>query len=200
LIISLQRIVLALRWSAILAISCIATSTFSGQDSFRDIKTVYNGGRVHGHEYRNDYFGITLTVEEAEFTAGSFLSADEKRARLVDAVAKKFEDRYEIAILADQLSANPAIHSAEQYLRSVRHGLEREGEQTVDEKFTLEITGVQFVGATLKVTEDGVVHYRGIFTTLMKGYILNLDVAAATPERTKLLAKSKVRFDTSVVK
>jgi hypothetical protein len=125
------------------------------------------------------------------------LSTEGKRARLVDAQTnvKGPEENFGIAVLADQLAVNPAVHSPEQYVRAVRHAFERAGEQTIDEQFSIDISGIRFVGACTKVNQNGLVYYHGVFTTFLKGYILSLEVKAATPERVKQVAKSKVKFD-----
>src|SRR6476646_8180467 len=106
------------------------------QTPIKDISAVFAEGKVSGNQYKNDYFGLTLTPAGAQFTQGGFISSQGKRARLVDAraSAKNWEDRYSIAILADALSANPLIHSPDQYLRSVCHQFEREGLVTVQEE------------------------------------------------------------------
>jgi hypothetical protein len=101
---------------------CASLAVTPAQTAVKDISAVCAEGRVTGNQYRNDYFGLTLTPVGGNFTQGSFISSQGKRARLVavEANAKNWENKYSIAILADALSANPLIHSPEQYLRSVR--------------------------------------------------------------------------------
>jgi hypothetical protein len=120
---------------------CATLAVTTAQTPIKDISVVYAEGRVTGNQYRNDqyrndYFGLTLTPVGGKFTEGGFISSQGKRARLIDveANAKNWEDKYSIAIRADALSANPLIHSPDQYLRGVRHQLEKEGLLTVQEE------------------------------------------------------------------
>jgi hypothetical protein len=170
--------------------------TVAAQTSTRDIAAVFAEGEVDGNEYRNDYFGLTLRPVGAEFAKGGFISSQGKRARLIDAEAnaKKWEDKYSIAVLADALSANPLIHSPEQYVRSVRHQFEKEGMQTVEQESSIEISGLPFVQATMKTTQQGLMHYQGMYTTFLNGYILSLQVEAPSPERLRQIVLSMVQF------
>jgi hypothetical protein len=180
-----------------IALSMFVVTFGLGQTtSPKDISYVYAQGKTNGQEYRNDYFGLTLAPENAQFTAGAFVSSEGKRARLVDAQAnaKNREDKYEIAVLADLLAANPLIHSPEQYVRAVRHGLEREGLATVSQESPVDISGIHFVATTMRVSDEGNAYYRGLYTTFLNEYILSLDVTAASPERLTKIVQSMVHF------
>jgi hypothetical protein len=171
----------------------------TAQTPTKDISAVIAEGKVNGTQYKNDYFGLTLTPVNAQFTQGGFVNPGGSRARLIDAEAnaKNLEDRYSIAILAAALSANPLVRSPEQYLRSVRHQFEqREGMTTVSEESPIEISGVRFVQATMKVTGQGQTHYQGMYTTFLNGYILSIQVNAPTPERLQQIVLSMVKFKT----
>ena len=71
------------------------------QTPIKDISAVFAEGKVEDNQYKNDYFGLTLTPIGAEFTQGGFVSSQGKRARLIDAQAnaKNWEDKYSIAII-----------------------------------------------------------------------------------------------------
>ncbi len=94
---------------AILVLGLYAARATSAAAQTADISAVFAEGKVTGNQYENDYFGLTLTTEDAQFTKGGFISSQGKRARLIDAEAnaKRWEDKYSIAILADALSATP---------------------------------------------------------------------------------------------
>lgn len=174
------------------------TSATKAQTPIQDISAVFGEGKVSGNQYTNGYFGLTLTPANAQFTQGGFVSSEGKRARLVDAQsnAKNWEEKFSIAILADALSANPLVHSPTQYVRSVRHQLEREGMATIQDETPIEISGLKFVQATMKVTEQGRTHYQAVYTTFLNGYILSLQVEAPTPERLNQIVLSMVKFKT----
>jgi hypothetical protein len=180
----------------LLTLLFVSPVTAESQTRIKDISDIFAGGKISATEYKNDYFGLTLIPTNAQFTQGGFVSANGKRARLIDAEANtmKYEDRYEIAILADALSANPLIRSAAQYVRSVRHEFEKEGMETVQEETPIDISGLHFVEATMKVTEQGRTHYRGMYTTFLNGYILSIDVTAASQERMKQIVLDTVHF------
>jgi hypothetical protein len=162
----------------------------------KDISTVYAEGKVSGNEYKNDYFGLSLSAGGGKFTEGGFVSSEGKRARLVDvqANAGNWEDKFEIAVLADSSAANPLIHSPEQYVRSVRHQFEKQGMETEKAESRIEVSGLTFARGVLKVNDSGRVHFRAIYTTFLKGYILSLDVSAATPEKIEQLVAKAVQF------
>jgi len=162
----------------------------------KDIADIYAEGKVSGNVYTNDYFGVTLTLESGAFTKGGFSSTQGKRARLIDAAsnATNWQDKFDIAILADLLAANPRIRSAEQYVRAVRHQFEKEGMETFQEETPIKVSGVPFIEAVLKVKDSGPGHYRAIYTAFRNGYILSLDVSAATPEKITQLVSTTIKF------
>jgi hypothetical protein len=175
-----------------------AATAAEAQTPVKDISAVYAEGKITANEYRNDYFGLTLTLSpvNAQFTQGGFVSPEGKRAHLVNAQlnSSNWDEKYEIAILADALSANPLVRLPEQYVRSVRHQFEREGMTTIQEETPIEISGVKFVQATMKVMEEGRNHYQGMYTTFLNGYILSIQIQASTPERLNQIVLSMVKF------
>ena len=179
------------------ALIVLSGSTTPGQaPSPENISIVYAQGKILGQEYKNDYFGLSLKTENAHFTAAAFVSSQGQRARLVDAVAdaKSWKDKYEIAVLADLLSANPLIRSPEQYVRSVRLALEREGLTTLKQESPAKISSIDFVSAVMQVNGEEHAHYRGLYTTFLNGYILSLDVSATSPERLTEIVQNMVHF------
>jgi hypothetical protein len=180
----------------IVAGTLLLSSDSRAQSPAKSISEVYAQGKTSGQEYRNDYFGLTLTVDGGQFTSRSFLSSEGKRARLVDAEAnaKNWDEKYSIAVLADGRSENTLIQTPSQYVRAVRHQFEKEGMQTVREEFSVEISGLPFAGAVMKVKEQDRVHFRGMYATFLNGYILSLDVAAGSPERLDQVVQKTVRF------
>jgi len=165
----------------------------------KDIATIYAEGKVTGNEYVNLYFGVTLSSEGGAFTQGDFVSPAGTRARLIDLErnAARWDDRFEIAILADSRAANPLIRNPQQYVRAMRHQFERQGMITVRAESAVELSGVPFVRAILKMNESAAAHYRAIYSTFLKGYIVSLDVSAATPEKLDRVVASAVRFKTN---
>ena len=102
-----------------------------------------------------------------------------------------------VGLLVDSLTKNPRILTPEQYVIAVRHQLEKEGSSTVREEFSIDVSGVKFVGAVLKVKFGSQFYYRGLYGTFLNGYILSFDVKADTAERVPELLASAVRFKKS---
>jgi hypothetical protein len=163
----------------------------------KDISVVYAEGKISGNDYKNEYFALTLTPAPGQFTHGGFVSSEGKRARLIDVEnnSSDSQDKFEIAVLADSLASNPLVHSPEQYARSVRHHFEKEGMETEKAESPIEVSGLSFVRSLLKVNEAGSSHYRAIYTTFLNGYILSLDVSAATPEKIAQVMTRAVKFE-----
>ena len=180
----------------VLAAVALQAAVSAAQSPVKSIATIFAEGKIDGKKYTNDYFGLTLTIPYGEFTHGGFVSPQGQRARLIQAEANaaKPEDRFSIALLADALSANPLIHSPEQYLRSVRHQFEREGMVTVQSESPVEISGLQFQGATMKQADPQGDHYQGMYTTFLNGYIVSLQVEAASAERLPQIVRGMASF------
>ena len=56
--------------------ACLCASLSIGaaaQTPVPEISTVFAAGKVAGNQYTNDYFGLTLTTIDAEFTKGGFI-------------------------------------------------------------------------------------------------------------------------------
>ena len=164
-----------------------------------DINTVIAAGKVNANEYRNDYFGLTLTAPNGEIQAPVFVNQEAQRARLAEAYSKIKVGplKYSVGLLVDSRAKNGRIFTPERYIIAVRHQLEKEDSTTVREEFPIDVSGVTFVGTVLKVKFGSQFYYRGLYATFLNGYILSFDVKADTPERLPELLASGVRFKKS---
>ena len=107
----------------------------------------------------------------------------------------KWEGTYSFAVLADFQSRYPQLQSPAQYVRSVRHQLEKEGLPTVRGEFPVAIGGVQFTGAIVQEhVPAGRKYCRGIYATFPNGFILSFDAEAATEEKLNELVTRIVTF------
>jgi hypothetical protein len=85
------------------------------------------------------------------------------------------------------------------YVRSVRHQLERDGLLTEREEFPVRISGMNFMGAILKVPEKPNFGYRrGIYSIFLNGYVVSLEVQARNEERIQQVLSSAVKIAPSV--
>jgi hypothetical protein len=161
-----------------------STVLYAQNNSIKDIALIYAEGKIDANKYTNDYFGLTLSAGSGRFTEGGFLSPVGKRARLIDvqADADNWDDKFEIAVLADLMTQHPQIQSSKQYIHSLRQSFEKQGMETYKESSTI-VSNLPFAYVVMKINNRTQIHYRAIYTTLLKGYIFSLDVSAATPEK-----------------
>ena len=162
-----------------------------------DISTVIAAGTVDGSRYTNPYFKLTIDAPNATLALNPLVSPVGARARLLQVQSKQAEwnDRYTFAVLADTLTEYPQLQSPAQYVRSVRHQLEKGGMPTVREEFQITIAGVGFTGAVLQEqVPSGQKYYRGLYTTFRSGYILSFDVEAPSEDKLNQVVSRLVRF------
>jgi len=168
------------------------------QQSHKDISAVFAEGKISNGQYTNEYFGLTLKPDGAQFVPqGAFISPEGKRARLVYAQrdAATWADKYSVALLADALSANPSIKSPEQYLRIVRHNFEHEGLVTAQEETATKISGVPFIKVVMK-TRDSKPHFQAMYSSFLKGYIFSVQIEAPSVERAQQIVDTLITFKT----
>jgi Gram-negative bacterial TonB protein C-terminal len=161
-----------------------------------DVPALIASGKVAGESYRNQYFGVSFTAQGGAFTAPSAVDEQGRNVRLVEAVVspQKREAMYTISILADRVSNYPALKSRTEYVNSISSQLERDGAKRTRDDFPYLISGVEFTCAMLRESDGpDLSHFRGIFTTVMKGYPLSLDIAA-TSEDQVLKTASSIEF------
>jgi hypothetical protein len=162
-----------------------------------DISVVAASGAVSGNRYTNSFFKLSVSSSNATFQLNPLVNTADHRARLVQLLAKptNWEDTYTFAVLADCLTEYPQLESLTQYVRSVRHQLEKEGLSTVREEFPISIGGTQFAGAILEEhVPAGRKYYRGMYSTFRNGYILSFDVEAASEDKLNELVARAVKF------
>lgn len=170
--------------------------TTTAQTSVKDISALIAAGKLDGNKYKNDYLGLEFTAEDGHAKPGRVVNTEGKRARLVEAVSDSGEPdkSYSFAIMVDSLENYPQLRSSEQYVRSVRHSLERERLRTVREEYPVEIAGKPFTGAIMEVPGKEVSYFRAMFSTLIKGYVLSFDLTARKQQVIEREASRLVKF------
>jgi hypothetical protein len=157
------------------------------------ISSVAASGRVESDTYRNQYFGVSFVALGAKVTLPSVVDDHANSARLVDAVARSqnHDDRYSVSILVESLSNYPNLKSLDDYVEQVSAQFKREGTERARDDFPYTISGIVFVGAVFKIHDGSdASHFRAIFSTVMKGYLLSLDVTAAKEQQALTIASS----------
>jgi hypothetical protein len=66
---------------------------------------------------------------------------------------------------------------------------------TVQEKFPVELSGVEFVSAVMRAKLGEQTYHRGMYTTILKGYIFSFEVKADKAEGLQELLVNMVKFD-----
>jgi TonB family protein len=158
-----------------------------------DVRSLVVSGKVEDSKYENQYFGLSFTALGAAFTSPALIDDQGRSARLIEAVAtgKKREEMYAISVLADRLSNYPDLKSRAQYVDGMSGQLVRDGAKQTRDDFPYLISGVEFSGAILRESDGaGTYHFRGLFTAIMKGYVLLLDIAAPTEGRVLKIASA----------
>lgn len=171
----------------------LASLLAAQNDKPPNITTVANEGSVTKFGYTNSYFKLSIVAPKATVKLNPLVNASGGRARLVQVLSdgKNWDDTYTFAVLADALANyHPPLESTTQYVRSVRHKLEKEGLSTVKEEFPITIAGTQFIGAILQEqTPEGRKYFRGMYSTFLNSYVLTFDVEAASEAKlTEMLA------------
>jgi len=182
---------------AIIAITLgLAAVAVAQNRQVANISAVAAAGAVSSNQYTNSYFKMSVDAPNATLQLNPVLDVKGQYARLlqVDSAHLSWEETYAFAVTADSLTINPQVKSAAQYVRSIRHKLEKDGLPTVRQEFPITIAGAQFTGAVLEQQAQGQKYYRGIFSSFRNGYVLTFDVEAATPERLNKLVTGAVKF------
>lgn len=153
-----------------------------------DMKAVAAAGHLKGTEYLNSYFGVSVRLPQPneQLIVNGFVA--ENRAILVEAVNGKGEaqKRKKFVIVAYS-SDIPGLTSTTQFVRSVRHQLEREGFQTTHAELRVVIAGHEFIRSDLKMKSEN--YWKAVMLTQVKGYMFGFWMEAATEEELAKVTK-----------
>jgi len=177
------------------ALLCASTAQ---KEKFVGIKDIAAAGKINSGGYTNSLLGVAIDAPDANLTLNPYIQESAQRGRILQVLSKptNWDDTYTIALLADLLAVNPLVKTPDDYVRSVRHGFEHQGQPTVREEFPISIGGVRFIVAmTEEHVPNGKKYYHGIYTTFRRGYILSLDVEASAPWKLNELVARQVKFE-----
>jgi len=170
-----------------------------GQAPKSDISSVAAAGKVNGDLYQNLYFGITLSAPKAHWSVRGPISAEKRQGRLIDAVydsgvqGRGPVENYTLALLVESLENFPKGTSTELYVRNVRHRLESDNLKTYREEFPLTVSGIPFTGAVFRFFErPDFGYYRGLYSTVLNGYFVTIDLQCGREENLQKLLSSAV--------
>lgn len=175
---------------------CLSTVTH-GQASKSDFSSVAAAGKVDGDVYQNSYFGITLSAPKAHWSVRGPISVEHRQGRLIDAVydlggpERGPEENYTLALLVDSLENYPKGTSTELYLSNIRRHVESDNVKIYREQFPLSVSGIPFTGVIFRFFEKANFgYYRGIYSTVLNGYFVTIEVQCGGEERLQKLLSS----------
>ena len=153
----------------------------AGTSKRTDMKTVAAAGHVNGMRYENSYFGVTVRLPQPnEHLIVNGLVA-QNRAILLEAVNGKGEaQKGRKFVIVAYSSDIPGLTSTTQFVRSVRHQLEREGFQTTRAEVRVAMAGREFIRSDLKMKSEN--YWKAVMLTQIKGYMFGFWMEAATEE------------------
>jgi len=170
-----------------------------GQAPKSDISSVVAAGKVKGDVYQNSYLGISLSVPKADWSVRGPISVEQRYGRLIDAVydsgrpERGPDENYTLALLVESLENFPKGTATVAYVRKVRHGLEGNNLKTYREEFPLTVSGIPFTGAVFRFIErSDFGYYRGLYSTVLNGYFVTIEVQCGREENLEKLLSSAV--------
>jgi hypothetical protein len=160
-----------------------------------DIVSVLAASKIDGDTYTNRYFGVSFTAPGAQLSANPVADPGGDVVRLVDAFApsQNRSQMFSIGLVAARLAGAPQLKSQSAYIDALVAKLGARGDTQTHGDFPFIISGVQFMGAILKEPEGpkaSAYHFRGLFVTPRNGYLLLIDITAATEQQILKLAGS----------
>ena len=169
-----------------------------GQAPKSDISSVAAAGNVNGDVYQNSYFGITLSAQKAHWSVRP-ISVETRQGRLIDAVydlggrERGPEENYTLALLVESVENFPTGTPTEVYVRNLRHHMDGDNVKPYREEFPLTVSGIPFTGTVSTVFEKADFgYYRGLYSTVLKGYFVTVVVQCGREERLQKLLSSAV--------
>lgn len=192
-----------LQGGLVVLLACILSVVTSAQQgsSSDDLKKVTASGMIEKNIYSNEHVGFRFALPDPPCDPRLNTKVDLTRASaiLLDCqhVVKGWQGMYTLTVAIDYRANYPYLQSLEQYVRSWRHGGEREGHKTFQTEQPLRTAGLDFVESIL-TTEDspgGRTFYDGVACTQMKDYLLCFVTSAPSVNEVRALQNMDRRLD-----
>jgi hypothetical protein len=172
-----------------------------GQALKKDFSSMVAAGKVNGGVYQNSILGIALSAPKVHWDVRGPISAERRQGRLIDAVydsglpERGPQENYTLGLLVESQENFPKGTTLEQYVRGLRHRVEDENVKIYREQFPLKIKGVPFVGTVFRFYErPSSGYYRGLYSTILNGYFVTIEVQCGSGERLQKLLSSAVQI------
>jgi hypothetical protein len=175
--------------------------TMQGQAVKSDFSSMAAAGKVNGDIYQNSILGITLSAPKAHWDVRGPISTARRQGRLIDAVYDSSvpergpQENYTLGLLVESQENYPKRTALDQYVRSLRQRVEDENVKISREGFPLTIQEVPFVGTVFRFYEKpNFGYYRGLYSTILNGYFVTIEVQCGGEERLQKLLSSAVKI------
>jgi hypothetical protein len=175
--------------------------TIQGQTSKNDFSSMVAAGKVTGDVYQNSVLGITLSAPKAHWDVPGPISAARRQGRLIDAVydsgvpERGPQENYTLALLVESQGNYPKGTTLDQYVRALRQRVEDTNVKIRREAFPLTVRDVAFVGTTFQFYErPDFGYYRGLYSTILKGYFVTVELQCGGEERLQKLLSQAVQI------
>ena len=175
--------------------------TMQGQAVKSDFSTMASAGRVNGDSYQNSVLGITLSAPRAHWDVRGPISAARRQGRLIDAVydsgvpERGPQENYTLGLLVESQENFSKGTTLEQYVRSLRQRVEDDNVKIDREGIPLTVQDVGFVGNVFRFYEKpNSGYYRGLYSTILNGYFVTIEVQCGGEERLQKLLSSAVKI------
>jgi hypothetical protein len=169
----------------------------------RDFSSMAAAGKVNGDIYQNSILGITLSAPKAHWDVRGPISAARRQGRLIDAVydsrvpERGPQENYTLGLLVESQENFPKGATLEQYVRSLRQRVEDDNVKMYREAFPLTVQGVPFIGTVFRFYEKPTFgYYRGLYSTILNGYFVTIEVQCGGEERLEKLLSYSVQITT----
>jgi hypothetical protein len=163
-----------------------------------DVRSVAAAGHIKNKEYQNSYFGVRVQLPQPATNLELNKLVAENRVILLLATNEKGgpDQRYTFTIVAHSDDI-PGLEDTPQFVRSVRHQLEREGYQTLVAEARVVIGGHEFIQSDLKMQNRN--YWKSVLATRIKGYMFGFWMEAPAKQQMEKLTnlQGRVIFDDS---
>jgi hypothetical protein len=178
-----------------------AVLTMQGQAVRSDFSSMAAAGKINGDTYQNSILGITLSAPKTHWEVRGPVNAARRQGRLIGAVydsgvpERGPQENYTVALLVESQENFPKGTTLDQYVRSVRQRVEDDKVKIHREAFPLTVQDVRFVGTVFQFYEKpDFGYYRGLYSTILNGYFVTLELQCGEEERLQKLLSSTVKI------
>ena len=129
------------------------------------------------------------------------ISAARRQGRLIDAVydsgvpERGPQENYTLGLLVESQQNYPKGTTLDQYVRSLRQRVEDENVKIYRDRFPLTVQDVPFAGTVFRFYERPTSgYYRGLYSTILNGYFVTIEVQCGDDERLQKLLSQVVQI------